>query len=730
MFQTRIRDLRMVSYDEAVVVRNAVKKYGSGKPIFDGLNMSVSRGSIYGLLGASGCGKTTLLSCIVGISSLDSGEIFALGGHPGSKASSVPGPKVGYMPQEISLVKEFTVIGALYYFGRINGVEDHVIDERHGFLSELLQLPPKNRLIKEMSGGQQRRVSFACAMIHEPELLILDEPTVGLDPILRENIWDFLYNLTRYKSVTVIITTHYIEETKLADKIGLLRHGKMLAEMSPHKLLAKCRCDTLEEAFLRLSQKQNDSEEEKKRRQINASTEYLTELEEISQFSLDQNGNRTRRHSAYRYSTNPASPLPHNLHPVIQNNDFNIKLRWRRFQALMIKNFLQFVRHPGGILFSLVFPILQINIFFSVIGGEPQNLSMAVVNYEAGNCHSGKYLGRVDYSPEERHCELIDISCRFLDGFHRTVAKNKFYSDINTAMDSVKHGETVGAMFIGKNFSMGLRERLKFWEGKEVNSGEIDLTLDMGNRQIGLFVEKSIYDKFIIIYRDIIQECNLTRRLMNVPLKFEEPIFGDENQSYAKFMAPGFLLTVTFFLATSVSSSIILADRHEGVWNRSLVQGVTTSEILISHLLTQITLIVIQVTLTISFAFTQHLECHGSLAAVILLVFFMGVCGMCYGFLVSVLCTSHTVANYITTGSFYPVILLCGCIWPIEGMPNFLQWISFIMPTTIPGLAVRNIIDKGYEIGNPQVYQGFLVVAGWITILVLLCFLGMRTKKS
>ncbi|XP_057341035.1 ABC transporter G family member 20-like [Microplitis mediator] len=715
----------MLSQHEAVVVRNGVKKYGCGKPILDQLNMSVSRGSIYGLLGASGCGKTTLLSCIVGISSLDSGEIFALGGHPGSKSSSVPGPKVGFMPQEISLVKEFTLLGALHYFGRINGVKDDVIEERHIFLAELLQLPPKNRLVKHMSGGQQRRVSFACALIHEPELLILDEPTVGLDPILRENIWDFLVNLTRRKGVTVIITTHYIEETKLADKIGLLRHGKMLAEMSPNKLLAKCRCDTLEEAFLMLSQKQNDTEEERRRSQINGDIECLTELEEISHYGLDLNGNEARRQSANGY---PRSPVSCYSYPV--ENKINNKIRWRRFQALIIKNFLQFIRHPGGILFALIFPMLQVNIFFNAIGRDPQNLSIAVVNYEAGNCHAGKYLGRVDYS-EENHCEFVDISCRFLDGFQRTIAKNKFYGDINTAIDSVRHGETVGALFIGKNFSLALRERLEYLGAQEINSGDIDVTLDMGNRQIGLFIEKNIYSKFEIIYSDILEECNLPRRLMNPPLKFEKPIFGDKNQKYSTFMAPGFLLTLTFFLATSVSSSIIIADRHEGVWNRSLVQGVKTSEILISHLLTQITVIIVQVTVTTVIAFVQYsLDCRGSLAVVILLIFLMGICGMCYGFLVSVMCTSHTIANYITTGSFYPVILLCGCIWPIEGMPNVLQWISFIMPTTIPGLAIRSIIDKGHDIGNPQVYQGFLVVAGWTIILVLLCFLGMRTKKS
>lgn len=168
-------------------------------------------------MGASGCGKTTLLSCIIGSSSLDEGSIKVLG----KNALKLPGHKIGYMPQQIALIDEFTIKEVIYYFGRISGMTYQKIEERFNFLKILLDLPSEERYVGNCSGGQQRRVSFAVAILHEPELLILDEPTVGLDPILRDGIWNFLVETTSTSNLAVIITTHYIEEAKQATSVSI-----------------------------------------------------------------------------------------------------------------------------------------------------------------------------------------------------------------------------------------------------------------------------------------------------------------------------------------------------------------------------------------------------------------------------------------------------------------------------------------------------------------------------
>ncbi|XP_039285174.1 ABC transporter G family member 23-like [Nilaparvata lugens] len=165
---------------------------------------------------------------------------------------------MGYMPQEVSLYEEFQIHEVFRYFGLLTNQTEDYIKHREKELAELLDLPPTNRLVCNLSGGQQRRVSMAVALFHNPKFLILDEPTVGLDPLLCESIWKYFIHITDVEHKTIIITTHYIEEARNSHTIGLMRGGILLTERSPLQLMEMNNCSSLEEAFLKLSQKQED----------------------------------------------------------------------------------------------------------------------------------------------------------------------------------------------------------------------------------------------------------------------------------------------------------------------------------------------------------------------------------------------------------------------------------------------------------------------------------------
>ncbi|XP_043497831.1 ABC transporter G family member 23 [Polistes fuscatus] len=693
---------------EAIVLKNVIKYYGKNFKVLDGLNLTVAKGSIYGLLGPSGCGKTTLLSCIVGIRKIDSGDVWVLGGKPGTKNSGIPGPRVGFMPQDICLVDEFSVIGALNYFGRINGMEDDEIKKRYEDLKEILQLPPKNRLVKNTSGGQKRRISLAAALLHNPELLILDEPTVGLDPVLRDEIWKYLSRITQENGITVIITTHYIEEARQANKIGLMRLGKLLIESTPDQLLDRFQCDNLEEAFLKLSKDQ----EENVNRNVTHNSEMLQETEFVE----------TLVHHPTNSSSIPAQPIK------------NLSTTSGRFKALIIKNMTQFLRRPSGIVFAAGFPIIQLTLFFYSFGHDPQNLKIGIFNEETGNCNFGQNTGNVVYTPDDYGgtCNVIDFSCQYLHNIKNITSEKIFYDSFSDMENNLRQGKLSGMLHFGKNFTEALQRRFeseRYLENEEFEMGEIQVWLDMSNRQIGIFLKNELYKRYFETVQDVMKECNLSKKVANVPLNFEEPIFGILEQDFTSFSSPTYILTLCFFVATALTTTILISDKHEGIWERSLVQGVKTPEILISHFVVELMLIIVQVLIicTISFLYFG-VKSKSSLVTIIGIVFLMGICGMTYGFTVSAFVNSHIFADFVVTGSFYPLILLSGFLWPIEGMPTAMRWISVFLPTTVPGISLRALMIKGLSISNPEVYIGFLVISVWTIILFCLCLYGLRRK--
>ncbi len=232
--------------DYVVEARGIVRRYGDLVAV-DGLDFMVEKGEVYGLIGPNGSGKTTMMKLACGLLKPHAGSVKVLGMQvPDARISS----RIGYMPQEIAVYPDLTVHDNLRFFGEVYGLSRNEIVKREKELLDFAGLrEKKNAVASTLSGGLKHRLSFACTLVHSPEVLFLDEPTVGVDPELRFSFWEFFYDL-RKKGVTTIITTHYMDEARKCTRVGLLRHGSMVAEDRPETLMKRTGTDSLEDAFL------------------------------------------------------------------------------------------------------------------------------------------------------------------------------------------------------------------------------------------------------------------------------------------------------------------------------------------------------------------------------------------------------------------------------------------------------------------------------------------------
>jgi ABC-2 type transport system ATP-binding protein len=230
--------------EDAVVVDAVSKSFGSLK-VLDGVSLTVRTGEVYGLLGPNGSGKTTLIRSLVGLILPDAGSIMVLGTRMPDVA--ILG-KVGYMTQQAALYPDLTVEENVRFFAAVNDAEAEV-DEALRFV----ELWDRRRsVVTELSGGMRQRASLACAIVHGPRLLLLDEPTVGLDPQLRIQFWDGFRMMTR-GGISIVVSSHVMDEAERCDRLGLVRAGRLLAEGSAAELKERAGSADLEQAFLKLS---------------------------------------------------------------------------------------------------------------------------------------------------------------------------------------------------------------------------------------------------------------------------------------------------------------------------------------------------------------------------------------------------------------------------------------------------------------------------------------------
>ncbi|XP_072165912.1 ABC transporter G family member 23-like [Diadema setosum] len=703
------------------------KHYGRGKSrvqVLQKLGMKVPKGKIYGLLGPSGCGKTTLLRCVLGMLSYDEGLILTFGRPPLTRGHGIPGNRVGYMPQEVALYNEFTIKEMLVYFATIHKMSRKETKVRLDFLVDLLNLPEKSRIVAHLSGGQKRRVSFAAALIQSPEFLILDEPTVGVDPLLRERIWDYLLKFASEGRTTIIITTHYIEEARSADMVGLMRNGKILSEDSPKVLLERHNLPTLESVFLQLCMADvrpddaqactsddsvtiaNESAPTERTKLLSSTTQQESTKSYTNPTFDEQHCQPTKR---LRARSNLVSHVPdyHYDKPRLKCTDLlpSIMSMW----ALFIKDWIKLVRNPGLAAFYFLVPILEISLFFLAIGAPPKNLAVGVVNLED--------------PPQYSKC--------FLDQLDNETIIQKHVNTVEEAYKNIGEGAYWGIIEIPSNYSHYLQQRLFFGlvDNTTLQGSTIKVGLDATNQQIALSLQQAILEAYEKFVSSLLLDNGINPAVAEVPVDFTA-VYGDIERTFTDFMAAGVIISVIFFLAVGLTSVTFVVERKEGLMDRTWVAGVGTGEVTIAHVSMQFLVIAVQITVVLLFTmFIFKIPNEGNVFLIVLMCILQGLCGMSFGLLISSICDTEAGAVQAALGSFYPIMLLSGIIWPVQAIPYPLYWISIALPQTYAAEGLRAIMSKGWGVDHFVVWIGYVITTAWWVIPLILSAIILKVRR-
>lgn len=652
--------------------------------ILNDLNLTVPTGSIYCLIGPSGCGKTTFLRCLTGFLRPISGTILLFGKSPGDVSLSIPGVNLGYMPQEISLDNDFTIKEAVNYYARLYRVAIDKAEENLNFLLTSLDLPPSNRVISSLSGGQKRRVSFVCSLIHEPRLTILDEPTVGCDPLVRENMWKILFKMTCEKKTTVIITTHYIEEARRTDCIGFMRKGQILAEASPDEILNYYKVPTLEETFAILCREERSVfrpkvEKVKSDKLVAINTSYASKgVDSVDLSVKDVNKQQ----------------VGNNLLSLCTSQ---LVIQYFLFVAVFSRVFLRFCKMKWYIIGASITIAYIVHLYASIYGVTPKNVKVAVINEE-----------------DPPHLSTIVI-----EQINKNVINLIPYKDMETAYVAAEKKEINGIIHFPKLYSHYALLKYYF---REPRDSEKQQYLDNSRvHYMGDSISKIIHQIIELCLTKAIRQAgplmminsSLNPTLAIWPITEGEPIYdivdvNDVTGSKTFFMpvAVFYIAHVTCFLLSIYS---LIRDRKVSVLERTYAAGAGPSHILLSHFITN-TCIPLLTCGPLWYVVLNYLQapCKGPFSLVLMLYFVNILSAIPVSFLFAVLKFDQMFIFMLATAYCMVGLATCGILWPLEGLPYFMKSFKYFFPYPEIIQAAIRIMVKGCDFSDAIVQNSLI----------------------